>query len=108
MEKLISKLIKVYIRLAEENNLSKINGDHKKANIVHGELSKISQSLTSSSQGCAELVKLLDHESPVVRLWAAADLRTHFPEKVKKVLNILAKEDSLISIEARLLLGDYF
>ncbi len=107
MKNTISELKNAYLRLAEENSLYKADGNYKKANFVHKELSKVSHLLTSSDEGRAELVKLLDHKSSAVRLWAAADLRLLFPEKVKKALNLLAKEDSLVSVEAKLLLGDY-
>jgi hypothetical protein len=89
----VASLLTRYVNQALRYGQALTEGDSKRANTCHAELTKLHRELRA--QGAAarhELLGLLEHPEPAVRTWAATHVLEFAPERGEPVLVKLAEE----------------
>ncbi len=96
----------LYVSSAKAHGDASVEGDHTRANVSYDELIKCFKELRKSGKA-AELLGLLNHSDPNVRLWAATHSLELDGQKAVAVLRELATADHFSSFSAQIILDQW-
>jgi hypothetical protein len=91
----VASLLEHYIRQASLYGHALSEGNSKQANKCHAELAKLHRKLRAQGEAAqGELLGLLEHPEPAVRIWAATHVLEFAPERGEPVLARIAQEEA--------------
>ncbi len=103
----MQQLIEEYTQLAIQHGAATESGDYKTGNRVYDEIQDLFQKIVAARMR-KELLPLLDHEQPAVRLKAAFHTLATDPKRAEASLESVAKEGPpLVSFTAKMTLKEW-
>ena len=106
MAKNIDQLVNELIGYAIERGKTMDIGDYKKGNKLFTKIKKLFELLKQQGiPGKEAVARLMKHENPYVRCWAALHSLRYKTEESKKILEDLANSKEIAGIEARITLN---
>jgi len=94
-----------YVKAASEHGRGTESGDSDRANVAYERRGQLLARFFAG-EGREQLVMLLKHEEPSVRLWAAVDTYRLDPRRSVEVLEAVAREPGLVGFSAEMTLRE--
>ena len=97
-----------YAQAAAVHGAATDPGDYKKANAAYErQMCALARLRESPDQGRSSLTKLLEHDDPHVRCWAATHLLPLDEEETTRALEALASEPPFVGFNAKMVLREW-